>query len=139
MSSGGTEGLGLRSLLLEMGVETQPAKLELYSDSTGAISVQSRLGLGKTMKHVEIRHLLLQELVRNKQVAIAKANTLRKEADLMTKYLAYDLMSRHMVTILGFKVCHLDAEIVAKSSLKFQRRRGAKEQWCRCFAVLVFA
>ena len=57
LSSGGAEGLGLKSLLLEMGIDTAAVKLNLYSDSSGAISAQSRLGLGKTMKHVEIRHL----------------------------------------------------------------------------------
>ncbi len=125
LSSGGTEGLGLRSLLLEMGVETQPVKLELYSDSPGAISAQSRLGLGKTMKHVEIRHLFLQELVRIKRVTITKVNTLRNEADLMTKYLAYDLMSRHMVAI-GLQ------GLPSRRGEELQRSSGADASRCPC-------
>ena len=95
LSSGGAEGLGLRSLLLEMGIMTEPVNVLLYSDSTGAISAQSRLGLGKLMKHVEIRHLFLQELVKQKRITIEKISTHHNVSDMLTKYLAGDVLAKH--------------------------------------------
>ena len=38
----GAEGLGLRRLLLEMGVRTQPVRIELYSDSDSFDAEQQR-------------------------------------------------------------------------------------------------
>ena len=58
-----------------MLVKTEPVQLTMYSDSSSAITMQSRLGFGKNMKHIEIRHLFLQELVRRKRVNIDKVAT----------------------------------------------------------------
>ena len=55
------EALACRSFLRELGAEATQITLE--GDSTAAISGQSRLGLGK-MRHVQIRYMFLQNLVR---------------------------------------------------------------------------
>ena len=54
--------------------------------STAAIAGISRLGMGK-MKHMELRHLCLEELVRRKRLRIQKVDTMKNRADIGTKWL----------------------------------------------------
>jgi hypothetical protein len=98
MCSGAAEGLGLRSLLVEMGLQTQ-VDLEIKSDSSAAISGMSRLGLGKLMKHVQTKYLFLQELVRNKMVNLVKIDTKLNVADVLTKNVTKEILERHKRTL----------------------------------------
>ena len=61
MVEGASRGLGLRSMLGELGVVT--GVVELHTDSSAAKSFASRRGLGK-MRHVDIKFLWLQESVK---------------------------------------------------------------------------
>ena len=115
------------SLLLEMGVETQPVEVELFSDSTGVISAQSRLGLGKHMKHVEVRHLFLQELVRNKRLRITKIHTSRNQSDVLTKYVSAETLKKHVEEI-GLKISG-KKEVAAMSAAR--RDTGAAAEVLR--------
>ena len=45
--------------------------IRLHIDSSAALSVISRTGLGKA-KHIEIQHLWLQEAVRNNKLTVEK-------------------------------------------------------------------
>ena len=55
------------------------------SDSTAAKGAASRHGLGK-LKHLESKHLWVQEAVRAKRLVIVKEDTDADFADLMTKH-----------------------------------------------------
>ena len=94
MCSGAAEGLGLRSLLIEMGIQVEIA-LEINSDSSAAISGMSRLGLGKLMKHVQTKYLFLQELVRDKLIILVKIDTKLNVADVLTKNVTREILERH--------------------------------------------
>ena len=45
--------------------------IRLHIDSSAALSIKSRTGMGKA-KHIEIQHLWLQEAVRNNKLTVGE-------------------------------------------------------------------
>lgn len=83
IGSGASEALGTKSLLEELGYSVN---VSIWSDSSSGTSISSRLGLGR-MKHVEIKYLFIQGLIKRGLVTLHKVATLDNCSDLMTKYL----------------------------------------------------
>ena len=81
MSAGASRGLGLQSMMLELGTEV---KQFLMTDSAAAKSFSSTRGLGR-MRHVEVKEMWLQELVLKGQLHVLKINGLINVADTLTK------------------------------------------------------
>ncbi|CAE8602804.1 unnamed protein product [Polarella glacialis] len=82
VNSGVSEGLFVQSLLLDILDEIVP--LEALTDSTACLGITGRLGLGR-LKHVEVKHLWIQEAVRTRSVSVSKVDTQENLADLLTK------------------------------------------------------
>ena len=78
--------LGLRSLLLDFGVQVQ---CRVHTDSSAAKGIASRTGLGKT-RHIAVHLLWIQEHVRSKDFELLKCKGTSNPADLMTKHLSSD-------------------------------------------------
>eukprot|EP00971_Amphidinium_carterae_P079273 1568550-Amphidinium_carterae.2 len=79
-----SEAVYVKELLkfLGEGVQTQ---LEL--DASSAISMGSRVGLGKA-RHVAVRYLWLQQLVADKTIKLVKVKGAQHPPDVNTKYLS---------------------------------------------------
>ena len=114
MCSGAAEGLGLRSLLVEMGLQVEVA-LEINSDSSAAISDMSRLGLGKLMKHVQTKYFFLQELVRNKMVHIVKIDTKINVAEVLAKNVPGETPEKHKRVLGLWAPPHVQGEVSSAS------------------------
>ena len=71
-----------------------------HTDSTAGKSMATRFGTGKKTKHVELRFLHMQNLVQMGLLKMAKIHGQQNPADLMTKYVATDVLSR-LLTHLG--------------------------------------
>ena len=75
-----------------MGVEAfakdqgRAVPIRLHIDSSAALSLISRTGLGKA-KHIEIQHLWLQEAVRSGKLTMEEIPTESNSSDLGTKHL----------------------------------------------------
>jgi hypothetical protein len=78
---GGAEGIGVRSLLADMGMVV---KVEVYQDSTAAKGVASRLGIGK-IKHLQTGWLWMQDAVRRGDLELIKICGKINPADVLTK------------------------------------------------------
>ena len=76
-------GLGHQSLMLDLGVELP---VVTWTDSSAAIGIASRSGLGK-LRHLETHTLWLQEKVRTKAIVVKKVRGEVNPADLFTKHL----------------------------------------------------
>jgi len=76
-----SEALGLQSIMKDLGWE---AKIRLLVDSSAAKSIASRTGLGK-LRHLEIKFLWLQEIVRRKKIVLSKVRGDINPADVLTK------------------------------------------------------
>ena len=82
LSKGGTIGIGLQSLCLDLGLSLQ---LRLHSDSTAAIAVCRRRGLGK-IRHLAVADLWLQDKIKAGQLSLHKVLGADNPADAMTKF-----------------------------------------------------
>eukprot|EP00974_Lingulodinium_polyedra_P121539 11179382-Lingulodinium_polyedra.AAC.1 len=82
-AEGASRGLGVQTMLREMGVN---AVLLVSTDSSSAKAFASTRGLGR-MRHLEVKDLWLQGLVKNGRVKLQKVRGDLNPADVMTKYL----------------------------------------------------
>ena len=79
--TGSAEGLGIRSLMQDLGWDLQ---VKIWTDSSTAQSVASRRGLGK-LRHVELRFLWVQEMVKKGRLKLGKVWGPKNVADHLTK------------------------------------------------------
>ena len=84
--------LGQQSLMADLGMK---ANVRVWTDSSAAIGICGRSGLGK-LRHVQTHTLWVQERVRTGAIQLRKVNGLVNPADLFTKHLT----SRERVTQL---------------------------------------
>ena len=75
--------LGHQSLMADMGMT---AKVRVWTDSSAAVGICGRSGLGK-LRHAQMHTLLVQERVRSGAVELRKVKGFVKPADLFTKHL----------------------------------------------------
>ena len=76
-----TQCVGVMSLLRDYNIDV---KSEVMSDSTAAIGIVSRTGLGRT-RHIRVQYLWLQQEQERGYLKISKVGTKENIADLMTK------------------------------------------------------
>ena len=84
-NTGLSESMFVKSLLQEIGKPIDIIKLR--TDSNAFIGFSEKPGLG-TMKHIEIKQLVIQEAVRAGLLKLEKEPTATNKADLMTKWLS---------------------------------------------------
>ena len=82
LCKGGAQGIGLQSLCKDLGLSL---KLRLHSDSTAAIGICKRRGLGK-IRHLAVSDLWLQDKVRSGDLTVHKVLGKDNPADAMTKF-----------------------------------------------------
>ena len=92
----------LKGAVEVLGLSAVPGELELDlgvprvgSDASAARGVAARHGFGK-VKHLEVKHLWLQEAVRAKRIVVVKEHTATNLGDLMTKHLTEAAMLAHL-------------------------------------------
>ena len=81
MAKAASEALGIQALAADLGWHW---KVRLWVDSTAAKSMASRTGLGR-VRHLDVRFLWLQEVVRKGRVTLRKIPGEKNPADILTK------------------------------------------------------
>ena len=79
-----TRGIGLQTMLRELGVEI--AIIVMSTDSSAAKLFASKRGLGK-IRHIEVKELWLQEAVCRGRIKLRKIDGAKNPAVIFTKYL----------------------------------------------------
>ena len=87
---GVTESDGLLAILNDFGGSPMTT---LMSDASAAIGIVQRLGLGR-VRHLAVSDLWVQQKVRSKQLDIQKVNGLDNPADLLTKSMDHNRISK---------------------------------------------
>ena len=117
----GSMALGVRSLLRDMGLDLK--KLVLHTDSSAALGMCKRAGLGR-VRHLDTRVLWLQTFVRDGTFILRKIKGTENSADLGTKEVPGTLMWRYLKE-LGFQLRtapHASALKAAVSALTVKSR-----------------
>ena len=96
---GSGQGLGYQALLQDFGVE---AGLRVWTDSSAAIGICNRQGLGK-LRHLDTHTLWIQQAVRTGRVDLRKVAGEVNPADLFTKHSLSRLRLEQLVALHGCK------------------------------------
>ena len=79
---GAGQGLGYQALLRDLGIDLP---LRVWTDSSAAVGICSRQGLGK-MRHLDTHTLWIQQAVRSGRIDLRKVGGDVNPADLLTKH-----------------------------------------------------
>ena len=77
----------VRANLLGEVYECEDFKIELACDSSAARGLAHRTGVGKKVRHLDIKLLFVQQLVKNRSLCVVPVSGLKNKADLGTKLL----------------------------------------------------
>jgi hypothetical protein len=113
MSATGQDLIGIEQLLCECGFKVE---LKLLSDSTGAITTASRRTGPGRLRHVDLRHLWLQDLHASGRVTFKYLEGQFNIADLLTKAITAARMHELLDLASCFDVTALGADGTTSSS-----------------------
>ena len=94
-----TQIVGLMSLAADFGCLLRG---KIKSDSTAAIAIASRNGLGGKSRHIKVQYLWIQEALKDESMNLEKILTTKNTADVLTKYLQSELFETHVAS-MGFE------------------------------------
>ena len=130
LSKGGMHGIGLQSLCRDLGLNLP---LRLHSDSTAAIGVCRRRGLGR-IRHLAVADLWLQDKIRAGELTIHKVLGADNPADSMTKFVDKNTLEK------ALRRMRIEAEdgrassaaqiasMIPESLTRLRRRRWGEER-----------
>ena len=94
IGTGATEALHLKNFLGE--ILTNKINLKIHRDSSSGKSMATRIGVSKRAKHIELKYMFIQHLILDGILAIHKVNTKNNPADILTKYVAREVLHWHL-------------------------------------------
>ena len=100
--TGVNEGLHHRNFLLETNICSK-LNLRIRTDSTAGRGIATRQGTSKRAKHIDLKFLYTQDLIKHDIIRILKINTLHNSADLFTKYISKETLHR-LIQSIGIRV-----------------------------------
>ncbi len=115
---GSGQGLGYQALLKDLGLEMP---LRMWTDSSAAIGICSRQGLGK-LRHIDTHTLWVQQAVRSKRLEIKKVLGEENPADLLTKH---GLSNERLEKLPALYNCHFKRGLA--SHVPHTRTRAADQ------------
>ena len=104
INTGATEALHFQNLLTDL-LNNNKANIKIHTDSSSGKSIATRIGTGKKTKHVELKHLFIQQLVAVNHLRIIKIHTNDNPADIFTKYVSAETLQRHLTSV-GLHIQH---------------------------------
>ena len=89
------EGIGLQSILRDLGFETS---VEVYTDSSAAKSIASRIGVG-TVRRIHTKLLWIQEAVRDGRIKLTRISGGHNPADVLSKPMSVPEMNGKLQSV----------------------------------------
>ena len=75
----------------------------VFEDNEGAVQLAQNPVINSNLKHIDVRHHFLQELVRQRDIKVVQFPSEFQHADILTKALAYDLFAFHRKLLMNLK------------------------------------
>ena len=89
---GGSVGLGMRTMLKELGVEIN---VKISTDASAAIGMIKRRGLGR-VRHIDVSQLWIQTKVQEGEFKLRKVDTKENLSDALTMNLSTSEIQYHL-------------------------------------------
>ena len=109
---GSGAALGQQRLFADLGI---PLQVRVWTDSSAAIGICSRQGLGK-LRHIDTQALWVQERVRTKSIILRKVRGDLNPADLLTKFIVGKDKIDQLVSLYG--LVFMDGRAASSPMLK---------------------
>ena len=93
-----TEALFLKNFLQEI-LGNRKINIKVGTDSSSGKRMATRTGLSRRAKHIDLRFMFIQQLVHAGAVTLLKIPTALNIADILTKYVTKDVLSKHLYNI----------------------------------------
>ena len=106
INTGATEALHIRSLLMEL-LNINKINIKIHTDLSSGKSMATRIGSSRKAKHIELKHLFIQQLISHDYVRVIKIHTNDNPADILTKYVSTETLQRHLQQA-GIGIQHLN-------------------------------
>ena len=105
------DSLRLKSLLQEMPLSqlAKPFELTVYTDSSSGQALASKLGLTRKSKHVQLRYMVIRDLLANGQLQLSKIPAGKNPAAMLTKHLTASNLHK-LLSKLGVKTRAADSK-----------------------------
>ena len=88
-------GIGIKSLMGDLGMPRDKTKLMIHTDSSTARSIAQRRGVGR-VRHIEVCQLWIHQEVQNGRIDVAKVKGTNNLADILTKHVDNATLTRHI-------------------------------------------
>ena len=98
IGTGAPESLHIRNFPMET-ILTSKLQIRIHTDSTSGKSIATRIGPSKKAKHIDLKHLFIQQLVHNGILSVHKIGTLDNIADIFTKYVTAEILNKHLCNV----------------------------------------
>ena len=95
INTGATEALHIRNLLIEL-LNVNKVNIKIHTDSSSGKSMATRIGSSRKAKHIDLKHLFIQQLIQHDYVRLIKIHTNDNPADIFTKYVSTEALQRHL-------------------------------------------
>ena len=89
---GGSVGLGIKTMLKEIGVNIE---VRISTDASAAVGIVRRRGLGR-VRHIDVSQLWIQSKVQEGQIKVRKVGTKENLSDALTKNLSGNEIQKHV-------------------------------------------
>ena len=76
----------------------------IFEDNQGAVQLSQNPVSNPNSKHIDVRHHLLRELVRQGDISVSHVPSEYQHADILTKALAFDVFEIHRRFLINFSV-----------------------------------
>ena len=122
-----TQAIGIMAMADDFAM---PAEAVVHTDSSSALSICHRKGLGGKTRHIKVRHLSVQEAVAKKDFRLQKVLGTENPADLMTKHLGYEDIRKHLERLgLEFREGRAENAALVKSGLGIVEEDSGAHGW----------
>lgn len=95
INTGATEALHLRNLLIEL-LNINNVNIKIHTDSPSGKSMARRIGSSRKAKHIDLKHVFIQQLIQHDYVQLIKIHTNDNRADIFTKHVSTETLQRHL-------------------------------------------
>ena len=88
---------------LKSAILSREVKITLKTDSSAGKTMASRLGISKKSKHIELRHLWIQDILSEGVMSLEKVGTHHNPSDVLTKFVQSSVLGNHLPKLNLFK------------------------------------
>ena len=105
MTQASVESLALKHFIQEFSSKlfSRHVKIIVKTDSSATKTMASRLGISRKSKHIQLRHLWIQDALRKSIISLEKVGTHHNPPDVLTKFVQAAVLGQHLPRLNLFK------------------------------------